>query len=181
MKNTEVAKVFQNIADLLELKGENPFKIRAYQRAARAIEYLPKEIELMLEEGQDLEDITGVGEAIAKKTTELITTGKLGYYEELKAGFPEGITSLLAIPGIGPKTATRLAAELGIKSVDELEQAIKDERVSKVSRLGGKTAENILHKIQALRRKDQRIPIGEALPVVDEVFEALRRLPGVKN
>jgi DNA polymerase (family 10) len=70
---------------------------------------------------------------------------------------------------------------LGIKSVDELEQAIKDERVSKVSRLGGKTAENILHKIQALRRKDQRIPIGEALPVVDEVFEALRRLPGVKN
>ena len=181
MKNTEVAKVFQDIADLLELKGENIFKIRAYQRAARTIDHLPKEIEIMLDEGEYLKSIPGVGEAIAKKTTELITTGKLGYYEELKAEFPQGIISLLAIPGIGPKTANRLATELGIKSVDDLEQALKDGRVSQISRLGDKTAENILHQIQALRRKDQRIPIGEALPVVDEVFEALRQLPGVKN
>jgi len=181
MKNTAIAKVFQDMADLLELKGENVFKIRAYQRAARTIEHLPKEIEIMLQEGEDLQTIPGIGEAIAKKTIELVNTGKLHVYEELKSQFPEGITTLLEIPGIGPKTANRLSTELGVKSVDDLEQAIKDGRVAGLFRLGGKTADNILQQIQAMRRKDQRIPIGEALPVVDEVLGALRPLPGVKN
>lgn len=181
MKNSEVAKVFQDIADLLELKGENVFKIRAYQKAARAIEHHPRELEAMLDEGEDLQSIPGVGEAIAKKTAELIATGKLGYYENLKAEFPEGITNLLAIPGIGPKTANKLSSELGISSVDELERAINDGRVAKLFRLGEKTADNILHQIQALRRKDQRIPIGEALPIVEEIIAALRSIPGVRN
>jgi DNA polymerase (family 10) len=181
MKNTAIAKVFQDMADLLELKGENVFKIRAYQRAARTIEHLPKEIEIMLQEGADLQSIPGVGEAIAKKTIELVNTGKLRVYEELKAEFPEGITTLLEIPGIGPKTANRLSNELGIKSADELEEAIKDGRVAKMFRLGDKTADNILQQIEALRRKDQRIPIGQALPVVDELLGALRPLSGVKN
>ena len=181
MKNTAVAKVFQDIADFLELKGENPFKIRAYQRAARSIDHLPKEIEIMLEEGEDLQKIPGVGEAIAKKITELMTTGKLEYYEKLRAEFPEGISTLLDIPGIGPKTAMKLSSELEIKTVDELEKAILEGKVAKLFRLGDKTAENILHQIQALRRKDQRIPIGEALPVVEEILEALRPMPEVKN
>ena len=149
MKNTAIAKVFQDMADLLELKGENIFKIRAYQRAARTIEHLPKEIEIMLQEGEDLQTIPGVGEAIAKKTIELVNTGKLHVYEELKSEFPEGITKLLEIPGIGPKTANRLSTELGIKSVDDLEEAIKDGRVAGLFRLGGKTADNILQQIQA--------------------------------
>jgi DNA polymerase (family 10) len=181
MKNTAIAKVFQDIADLLELKGENVFKIRAYQKAARAIEHYPRELKIMIEEGEDLQGIPGVGEAIAKKTTELVTTGKLGYYENLKAEFPEGITNLLGIPGIGPKTANRLSSELGISSVDELERAINDGRVAKLFRLGDKTADNILQQIQALRRKDQRTPIGEALPIVEEILGALRSVPGVRN
>jgi len=181
MKNTDIAKVFSDIADLLELKGENPFKIRAYQKAARAIEHHPKELKIMLEEGQDLRTIPGVGEAIAKKITELLTTGRLAYYENLKAEFPPGITNLLAIPGIGPKTANRLSTELGITSVDELEREIKEGRVAKLFRLGEKTAENMLRQIQALRRKDQRIPIGEALPIVDDILAALRSVPGVRN
>jgi DNA polymerase (family 10) len=181
LKNSEVAKVFQDIADLLELKGENVFKIRAYQKAARAIEYHPRELKVMIDDGEDLQSIPGVGEAIAKKATELITTDKLGYYENLKAEFPQGITNLLAIPGIGPKTANKLSNELGISSVDELERAINEGRVAQLFRLGEKTADNILHQIQALRRKDQRIPIGEALPVVDEIIGALRPIPGVRN
>ena len=181
MKNTDIAKVFNDIADLLELKGENVFKIRAYQKAARAIEHYPKEIKIMLEEGEDLKNIPGVGEAIAKKTTELVTTGKLGYYENLKVEFPKGITNLLSIPGVGPKTANKLATELGITTVDELEQAIKDGKVARLFRLGEKTASNMLQQIQALRRKDQRIPIGEALPVVEEILGALRSIPGVRN
>jgi DNA polymerase (family 10) len=181
MKNTAIAKVFSDIADLLELKGENAFKIRAYHKAARAIEHYPEEIRIMLDDGENLRNIPGVGEAIAKKTTELVTTGKLGYYENLKAEFPEGITNLLAIPGIGPKTANRLSSELGISSVDALEQAIHDGRVAKLFRLGDKTANNILQQIQALRRKDWRIPIGEVLPIVEEILGSLRSVPGVRN
>jgi DNA polymerase (family 10) len=84
MKNAEVAKVFQDIADLLELKGENPFKIRAYQRAVFSLEHLPQEVEELVGEGR-LREVPGVGEAIAKKITELVTTGRLEYYERLKA------------------------------------------------------------------------------------------------
>lgn len=181
MKNSEIAKVFNDIADLLELKGENAFKIRAYQKAARAIEHYPRELKAMLEQGEGLRNIPGVGEAIAKKTTELVTTGKLGYYENLKAEFPEGITNLLSIPGIGPKTANKLSSELGVTSVEQLEQAINDGLLAKVFRLGDKTADNILQQIQALRRKDQRTPIGEALPMVEEILGALHSVPGVRN
>ncbi|HEX77790.1 MAG TPA: DNA polymerase/3'-5' exonuclease PolX [Dehalococcoidia bacterium] len=181
MKNTAIAKVFQDIGDLLELKGENQFKIRAYQRAARVIEHLPTEIEFIIKEGGNLQDIPGVGEAIAKKIQELVTTGKLEYYEKLRAEFPEGISTLLDIPGVGPKTAMRLSSELGVRTVDDLEKAIREGQVAALFRLGDKTAENLLHSIQALRRKDQRIPIGEALPLVDDMMEALRPIPGLRN
>ncbi len=180
MKNSDVAKVFQDIADLLELKGENPFKIRAYQKVVRSIEHLPVEVEQLVAE-DNLKEVPGVGEAITNKITELVTTGHLGYYEKLKAEFPEGISTLLDVPGIGPKTAMLLSSELGITSADELEKAIIEDKVASLFRMGDKTAENILRQIQALRKKDQRIPIGEALPVVDEILTRLRYLPGVKN
>ncbi|MDH5695294.1 MAG: DNA polymerase/3'-5' exonuclease PolX [Dehalococcoidia bacterium] len=180
MKNKEVAKVFEDIADLLELKGENPFKIRAYQKVVRSIEHLPVEVEQLVKEDR-LKEVPGVGEAITKKITELITTGKLDYYEELKAEFPEGISTLLDIPGVGPKTAMLLSGELEVSSADELEAAIVGGKVARLYRMGDKTAENILHQIQAMRRKDQRIPIGEALPVVDDILASLGQVPGVKN
>lgn len=151
MKNSEVARVFDDIADLLELKNENVFKIRAYRNVARSIEDLPVEVEQLVAEDR-LGEVPGVGEAIHKKITELVTTGKLDYYEKLKAEFPEGISALLYIPGIGPKTARRFYNELDIKSVDELEKAILSGRVATLPRIGDKTAENILHQIQALRR-----------------------------
>ena len=180
MKNSEIAKVFEDISGFLELKGENPFKIRAYQKLVRSIEHLPMEVEQLVAEDR-LREVPGVGEAITKKITELVTTGKLDYYEKLKAEFPEGISTLLGIPGVGPKIALLLSSELDIKSVDELEAAIVGGSVARLYRMGDKTAENILHQIQALRRKDQRIPIGEALPVVDEISARLNQLPGLRN
>src|SRR3990172_1326567 len=181
MKNTAIARVFYDIADLLELKGENAFKVRAYQKAARAIELWPRELETMVQEGEDLGQIPGVGEAIARKITDLVATGHVELYDKLLQEFPEGIVKMLDIPGIGPKTAMRLSSELGIKSVDELERAINDGSVAALPRMGEKTAENILSQIQALRRKDQRIPIGEALPLVEEIMAALRPVPGLRN
>ncbi len=180
MKNSEIAKVFADIADLLELKGENPFKIRAYQKAVRSIEHLPVEIEKLVKE-EKLREVPGVGEAIARKIIELVTTGKLEFYEKLKAEFPEGIVTLLYVPGIGPRTAVALSRELGIKSVDDLEQAITSGKVAQLYRLGDKTAENIRRHIQAMRSKDQRIPLGQALPVVEAIIAGLREKTKVKN
>jgi len=180
MKNSEIAKVFADIADLLELKGENQFKIRAYQKAVRSIEHLPVEMEQLVNENR-LKEVPGVGEAITRKITELVTTGHLGYYEKLKTEFPEGISTLLDVPGVGPRTAMLLSTELGINSADELEAAIVGGSVARLYRMGDKTAENILHQIQAMRRKDQRIPIGEALPIVDEISAGLKGLPGLRN
>ncbi len=146
----------------------------------RSLEHLPVEIEQLVKEDR-LKEVPGVGEAINKKITELVTTGRLDYYEKLRAEFPEGIIALLEIPGVGPKTAMLLSSELGIKSVDELEAAIVGGQVARLYRMGDKTAENILHQIQALRKKDRRIPIGEALTVVDEISARLKEIPGLKN
>lgn len=95
MRNAEISRVFQDIADLLEMKGENPFKIRAYRKAARTIDSLPREIETYLEEGGDLKSIPGVGDAIARKISEMVTTGRLNYYEKLRQDFPEGTGDIL--------------------------------------------------------------------------------------
>ncbi len=181
MQNDEIAKVFLEMADLLELKGENPFKVRAYRRAAQVIDRLPDPIADRIARGEELRDIPGIGEAIAKKSAELVATGRLAVHEELKVQFPEGMLRLLEIPGVGPKTAHRLAAELGIDSVESLEQALLEGRVAAIPRMGEKTAQNLLHQVQTFRQKDRRIPIGEALPIVEEILAALRPLPGVRN
>ena len=151
MKNSEIVRIFEDIADFLELKGENPFKIRAYQNVVRSIKQLPVDVEQLVAEGR-LKEIPGAGEAITNKITELVTTGRLGYYERLKAEFPEGISTLLDVPGIGPKTAMLLSQELDIKSLDELEAALISGRVTSLPRMGDKTTENILHQIQASRK-----------------------------
>jgi DNA polymerase (family 10) len=180
MRNAQVAKVFEDIADLLELKGENQFKIRAYQRAARTIENLPLELEQLRRE-ERLREVPGIGEAIAKKITELLTTGRLGYYDSLRSEFPQGISLLMDIPGIGPKTALRLSQELGISTMDELEKAILEGKVAGLFRMGEKTADNILRRIQAMRSKEHRIPLGQALPIVEGILADLGECRGVHN
>src|SRR5512136_770008 len=180
MNNGEVARVFQDIADLLELKGESVFKVRAYQKAVRSIEHLPVELAQLKAEGK-LRDVPGIGEAIEKKITELLETGHLRYYEELRAEFPEGVISLLQVPGVGPKTAMRLSTELSVKSIEDLEKALVDGRVAGLFRMGDKTAENILRGLQSMRTKEQRIPIGVALPLAEEIMAALRERAAVRN
>jgi DNA polymerase (family X) len=181
MKNTDIAGIFEQMGNFLEIKGENPFKIRAYRRAAQIIEHLPREISGMVAAGEDLKALPGIGEAIAAKMEELVQTGHLVAWETLQNSLPEGLSALLEIPGIGPKTAYRLTSELGISSVDELEQAIHEGKVASLFRLGDRTAQNLLRQIHSFRRKDQRIPLGQALPVVEEVLSMLRLLPGVRN
>ncbi len=180
MENVEISKVFQEIADLLELKGENRFKIRAYRTAAQAVDHLPRQIVAMLKDGDNLTAIPGIGEAIAKKAEELVQTGKLTYYEKLKASLPSGVETLLEIPGVGPKIAMKLV-NLEIGTADELERRINDSSIVGTSGIGKKTAQNILRGIQNLRHLDKRILLGEALPIVEEIIAALQQLDGVRN
>jgi DNA polymerase (family 10) len=149
MTNASIARVFDEIADLLEMKGENQFKIRAYRQAARTIKKLPGEVEQMVRNGDSLQDIPGVGEAIAKKIEDLVKTGHVKVHDELRAEFPQGILDILAIPGVGPKTAMRLYTELGVKSVAELEQAIREGRVAAMQRMGERAAQRILKEIES--------------------------------
>ena len=155
MTNVEIAKVFIELADLLEMKGESQFKVRAYRQAAHAFKQLPKEVEALVRDGYDLEEIPGVGEAIAKKTVELVSTGHLSIHDKLKAEFPDGILDILTVPGIGPRMAMRLYTELGVGSIEDLERAIRDGRVAKMPRMGGKAAQRLMSQLKSARARER--------------------------
>ena len=173
MNNAQIAEVFQDIANLLEMKGDKPFTIRAYQRAARTIERLPMELDDMLRQNQNLQEIPGIGKAISDKIAEMTNTNSLAYYDRLKAEFPDGILEVLEIPGLGPKTVKRIWHELDITTVAQLEIAAQDGRLAALPRLGKKTAENIARQIQFQRSKTSRMPIARAQPVCDRLLAAL--------
>ena len=130
MNNAQIADILGSVASLLELSGVERFKVVAYQRAARAIALHPKEMELALRDADDLRAIPGVGKSIAEKIEELVRSGRLAYFEDLKAQFPPGVTELLHIPGVGPKTALKLVQELGLTSLDGLEAALEEGRLA---------------------------------------------------
>ena len=173
MNNPQIAEIFENIAGLLQMKGESVFAVRAYQRVARTIDHLPTELEQMVRDENDLREIPGIGQAIAEKINELVGSGKLEFYEELKAEFPDGILEVMHVPGVGPKTTKRLWEELDISTVPELEQAIKDGKLAGLPRMGKKTADNILREIQSSRTKDDRVPIARAMPASERLIAAL--------
>ena len=151
MDNSEIARIFENIAGLLGMKEESVFTVRAYQQVARTIDDLPTELEQIVRGGGDLREIPGIGQAIAKKITEMVTTGRLSYYDRLRGEFPDGILEVMSVPGVGPRTTKRLGKEIGIGTVSELEQAIEDGRLAALPRMGKKSAENILRHIRSTR------------------------------
>jgi DNA polymerase (family 10) len=172
MKNQLVVQILNEVADMLDMQGIE-FKPRAYRRAARTIESLAEPIEQIYAEGK-LEDLPGVGEAIAKKIGEIIDTGSLKYRDELKAKTPVDLEGILAVEGIGPKTAGVLFKRLGIKSLDDLERAAKEHKIREIKRLGPKTEENILSSIELAKTRKVRTLLGDALPIAEEICQHLR-------
>ena len=172
MRNLELAEIFDRIADMLEIKGENTFKVRAYRKVVLTLENLPEDIQRIYELGR-LRKIPGVGEGIAKKIEELLKTGKLGYYEELKKSLPEGLVDLLLVPDVGPKTAQFLYRKLGIGSISELEKAAVSGRIKGLDGMGEKTEENILRGIELLRRRTGRMLLGTAFQLSHPIIERL--------
>ena len=178
MDKEQVAEILVNIATLLDLKGENPFKSRAYVNAARALEEMSEPLDKVIAE-ERLDQVNGIGESIQKKICELITTGKLAYYEELSAATPPGLVAMLDIPGVGPKKIKVLHDELGIETVEQLEQACKEGKVAKLKGFGEKTQANICAGINRRRAYASRHLISDALPLAESLLEALRAHPDV--
>src|SRR3990172_3985088 len=172
MKNQEIARVFNGIADLLEIKGDNPFRIRAYRRAAQNIEGLPKDVALLSKE--ELEEIPGIGEDLAGKIGEILKTGTLDVYEKLKKKVPPGMASLIVVPGLGPKTAKLLYDKLKVKGIDELEDYAKRHKLAGLPGIKKKTEENILKGIEMIKRGTERFPLGRSLPIAEEIVKYLR-------
>src|SRR6267154_718111 len=178
MDKDQIVEILNNIAVLLELKGENPFKARAYTKAARALEGMSEPLDKVLAE-ERLGEVDGIGESIQKKIGELVTTGKLAYYEELRAATPPGLVAMLEIPGVGPKKIKALHEELGITTVEQLEQACKEGKVARLKGFGEKTQQNICDGINRRRAYASRHLISQALPLADSLLEALRSHPEV--
>ena len=178
MNKDQVADILQEIGILLELKGENPFKTRAYQNGARAIEGLTESLEKVVAEGR-LGDIPGLGDALQQKITLLVTTGRLEYYEELKASLPAGLLTLLEIPGLGPKKAKALYEKLGVSNLELLKAACEKGQVAELAGFGKKTQDNILQGMAFHEKYASRHHLHLALAVAEPLLEALRNHPAV--
>src|SRR6266849_11206721 len=178
MDKEQVAEILVSIATLLDLKGENPFKSRAYVNAARALEEMSEPLDEVVAE-ERLDQVKGIGESIQKKICELITTGKLAYYEELRAATPPGLVAMLEIPGVGPKKIKILHDELGLETVEQLEAACKNGKVAGLKGFGEKTAQNICEGINRRRAYSSRHLISDALPLAESLLNALRAHPDV--
>jgi DNA polymerase (family 10) len=181
MKKSEIAAVLTEIGTLMELKGENPFKTRAYQTGARIVESLGEdELKERIAAGT-LQEVKGIGEALAQKITELQTTGRLEFFEKLKASVPPGLVEILAIPGIGPKKVRALQEKLGVDSVAKLRAACAENRVAALEGFGEKTQERILAGIRNREAYNKRHLWIEAKEASDVILAGLRKQPGVQQ
>ncbi|MDR3591133.1 MAG: DNA polymerase/3'-5' exonuclease PolX [Negativicutes bacterium] len=175
----ELAHIFTDIAVLLEAKGENPFKIRAYEKAAQILEQLQGDLQSFVA-GGGLEETKGIGKAISQKIGEYLATGRLAYYEELKTSVPPVLFELIKIPGLGPKKALVLFEKLGIQSVGELEYACRENRLAGLTGFGPKTQDKILEGIDYVKRFQGQHLLCDLWPVAEAIAESIRRQPGVE-
>src|ERR1700722_8497693 len=180
MDKHEIAHVLDEIALLLEVQGENPFKVRAYHTAARALESLDEDLEKVIREGR-LQEIPGIGERIAKKITTLFDTGSLPYFQKLQQAVPSILIELMDVPGLGAKRANFLYEKLKITSIEELFQACIEGRVAELVGFGTKAQTNILKNIEKLKKYGRRLLWWSAGKIALYTAEKLAKLQSVKK
>src|SRR5262245_21886330 len=172
MRNLEIAFIFSQIADLLEIQGANPFRIRAYRRAASNLEGLADNIETLALAGT-LRNIAGIGEDLAQKIDEYIRSGKIDFHEQLKQEVPIGLARIVEIPSVGPKTAKEIYDNFRVQTVDELEALCKTEKLLAVRGFKQKTIDNILRGIELYRRRRGNYLLGRAAPIAAQLCKYL--------
>ncbi|GAC1623297.1 MAG: DNA polymerase/3'-5' exonuclease PolX [Chloroflexota bacterium] len=176
MNNADVAAALTEVAELLELKNESGFRIRAYQNAARAIGALTEDVRDLATRGT-LTNVKGIGGGLAERIEELLESGHMQYLDDLRNEFPEGVRALLNVPGVGPSLARRVYHDLGVENTDQLRAAAQDGRLAGLSGLGEKSAQNVLRGLERVNKRDNRISIGRAVPLVQELMGQLRDTP----
>ena len=172
MRNLEIAFIFNQIGDLLEIQGANPFRIRAYRRAATSLEGLADNIETLAQSGT-LRNISGIGEDLAKKIEEYIQTGKIEFHEQLKLEIPLGLAKMVEIPSVGPKTAKQIYDQFRTQTIDELEALCKTDKLLSVHGFKQKTIDNILRGIELYRRRRGNYLLGKTIPIANHICEYL--------
>jgi DNA polymerase (family 10) len=178
MTKNEIADILEQIGTLLELKGENPFKIRAYASGARALEAIEEsELDRLIAE-ESLQSVKGIGEALAQKITELRTTGKLAFFEKLQASIEPGLVELLQIPGLGPKKIRALHSQLGIASIAALSEACRAGRVAELAGFGEKTQQKLLEGIANREAYGRRHLWWDAYEVAAQILPGSAGSPG---
>ena len=175
--NEVIADMFDTIADVLELQGDIPYRIRAYRNAARTIRDLPRPVAEVAEEGA-LESLPGIGKDLAAKIVEYLTTGRMSKYEEVISQVPPGLIELLHIPGLGPKRVRLLHERLGINDLEDLRRALDSGRIETLPGMGKKTVENIRRGLAMYEASKERMPLGRALPIAEEIVRQVDALPG---
>lgn len=180
MENQKIARIFEEMADLLELKGENPFRIRAYRKAAMNIETLTEDISTLLEEKR-LEEIPGIGKDLAQKIEEILRTGTLEQLEKLRKEIPSSLIEFLSVPGLGPKTAKIIYDNLKIKSIEELEKMAREHRLQGLPGIRAKTEENIIKGIELLKAGKERRRLDQAISIARNFLNFLKKIPEVER
>lgn len=174
MRNKELSGIFAKLGDALEFKGEMPFKVLAYRKAARVLEDLSEDIEDIWREGK-LTSVPGVGSGIAKKIDEYLKTGKMKKYEEAMEGIPEGFLDLLNIQGMGPKTLRLAFDRLGVRSLEDLKKVVEDGSLAALPGMGQKKVDNIRKGLEVFSAEEKRISIGVALKLADEIVGWMKK------
>jgi len=180
MSNLGIADAFDTIADLLELQGENPFRIRAYRRAALNLRSLAEDLADVAQRGA-LEELPGIGKDLAAKIQEMLTTGRLTYLEALKQQVPGELSVLMTVPGIGPKKAKLLYDRFHVKSLEHLEELAKAQKLRGLPGMEAKTEENILRGLQIVKQGQERMPLGTAMALAEDIVKHLKRLTSVRE
>jgi DNA polymerase (family X) len=180
VRNFEIARLFYEMASLLEVRGESVFRIRAYQRGAQTLETLSEDVTVLAARGT-LQSLPGIGKDLAAKIQEYLATGRMARLESLREGLPATFLPLLEIRGLGPKTARALFEQIGIESIEQLEEACRSKRIIGVAGVRERTCENILKSIAAFKAGHTRVLLPTAQTVASQVAQALRSRGGVER
>ena len=181
MENKSIADIFTGIADILDIQGENPFRIRSYRNAARTIADMGERVQALVSAGKNLEEIPGIGKSIHEKIEEILSTGKCQLLEELRSKIPPGLTELLKLEGLGPKKVKLLYDQLQVDSVDRLEKAAQSGRLRNLDGMGMKTEEKILKSIEQYRAGMGRFKLSVGFTYTEALKKYLEGVPGVKR
>lgn len=179
--NSDIARIFQEVADLLAIEGANQFRVRAYRQAARTIKTLSRPVTDLVAEGEDLTELEGIGDDLAGKIEEIVNTGGLEQLEAIRARTPSELAEMLKLGGLGPKRVQQIADELGVSSLDELQSAAEREEIQELEGLGPKTEQKILDELEQVRDHEERTLLSEADELVGPLVEYLEGIEGVEQ